>query len=57
MNRVVVLPSGAQVRGRRMSDPPDPAADYPLALADGPLPPCRVRRDAWPDFSDPDPSR
>lgn len=33
-----------------MSDTPDPAADFLLALADGPMPPCRVRRVAWPDF-------
>jgi len=33
-----------------MSDPPDAAADFLLALADGPLPACTVRRIAWPDF-------
>ena len=33
-----------------MSDPPDAAADFLLALADGPSPPCPMRRVAWPDF-------
>jgi len=33
-----------------MSDNPDPAADFLLALADGPVPPCQVRRINWPDF-------
>ena len=33
-----------------MSDPPDPAAEFLLALADGPSPPCTVRRIAWPDL-------
>ena len=33
-----------------MSDPPDAAADFLLALADGPLPACTMRRIAWPDF-------
>jgi len=46
----VTLPSGALVRGRRMTDIPDTAADFLLALADGPLPPWPYRRIAWPDF-------
>lgn len=40
---LVTLPSGARVRGRRLSDPASPA-DFALVLADGPLPPaCQPR--------------
>lgn len=49
----VELPSGARVRGRRMSDLPDEPADLLLALADGPLPSWQVRRIRWPDFGVP----
>lgn len=48
--RTVALPSGAKVRGRRLADPPDPPADFLLALADGPLPAWPHRRIDWPDF-------
>jgi hypothetical protein len=50
MCRSVVLPSGAAVRGRRLADAPATAADFLLALADGPLPLWPHRRIAWPDF-------
>ncbi len=46
----VVLPSGAVVKGRRLTDVPATPADFLLALADGPLPPWPYRRIAWPDF-------
>ena len=46
----VTLPSGAVVRGRRLTDFPSTAADFLLALADGPLPPWPYRRISWPDF-------
>lgn len=46
----VVLPSGAVVRGRRLSEIPGTAADFLIALADGPLPPWPSRRIRWPDF-------
>lgn len=47
---VVVLPSGAQVRGRRLTETPPSPADFLLALADGPLPAWPSRRVDWPDF-------
>ncbi len=50
MSRVVVLPSGARVRGRALTDPPEAAADFLLALAKGPLPSWAHRRINWPDF-------
>jgi hypothetical protein len=48
--RTVTLPSGALITGRRMADIPTTAADFLVALADGPLPPWPHRRIAWPDF-------
>ena len=47
---VVVLPSGARVRGRALRDTPDSPAAFLLALADGPLPEWPHRRIEWPDF-------
>ncbi|WP_196255680.1 protein-tyrosine phosphatase family protein [Micromonospora sp. WMMD558] len=46
---VVVLPSGAAVRGRRLADPAPPA-DFALLLAPGPVPAWPHRRIRWPDF-------
>ncbi|WBB69482.1 protein-tyrosine phosphatase family protein [Micromonospora sp. WMMD812] len=46
---VVVLPSGAAVRGRRIADPASPA-DFALLLAPGPVPTWPHRRIRWPDF-------
>ncbi|MEU5790130.1 protein-tyrosine phosphatase family protein [Micromonospora purpureochromogenes] len=46
---VVVLPSGATVRGRRVGDPASPA-DFALLLAPGPAPAWPHRRIRWPDF-------
>ncbi|KXK60332.1 protein phosphatase [Micromonospora rosaria] len=46
---VVVLPSGATVRGRRIGDPATPA-DFALLLAPGPAPDWPHRRIRWPDF-------
>ncbi len=46
---LVVLPSGARVRGRRLADPASPA-DFALVLADGPVPAWPHRRIRWPDF-------
>lgn len=46
---VVTLPSGARVRGRRLSDPASPA-DFALILAPGPAPAWSHRRIRWPDF-------
>jgi Protein-tyrosine phosphatase len=49
---IVVLPSGARVRGRRLRDLAAPV-DFTLVLGKGPAPDwphCRVR---WPDFSVP----
>ncbi|MFC3502095.1 protein-tyrosine phosphatase family protein [Micromonospora krabiensis] len=46
---VVVLPSGAAVRGRRIADPVS-AADFALLLASGPTPAWPHRRIRWPDF-------
>jgi hypothetical protein len=39
MNRTVLLPSGARVRGRTLGEPPAQPAVFLLALAGGPLPP------------------
>ncbi|TDC70536.1 protein phosphatase [Micromonospora sp. KC606] len=47
---VVVLPSGATVRGRRVADPPVSPADFALLLAPGPTPAWPHRRIRWPDF-------
>ncbi|MER7445169.1 protein-tyrosine phosphatase family protein [Micromonospora avicenniae] len=46
---VVVLPSGAVVRGRRIADAASPA-DFALLLAPGPTPAWPHRRIRWPDF-------
>ncbi|PZF87790.1 protein phosphatase [Micromonospora deserti] len=46
---VVVLPSGAAVRGRRIGDAVTPA-DFALLLAPGPVPAWPYRRIRWPDF-------
>jgi hypothetical protein len=46
---LVTLPTGPQVRGRRVSDTVSPA-DFALLLADGPMPTWRSRRLRWPDF-------
>ncbi|MEV1332990.1 protein-tyrosine phosphatase family protein [Micromonospora costi] len=46
---VVVLPSGAAVRGRRIADAASPA-DFALLLASGPEPAWPHRRIRWPDF-------
>lgn len=46
---LVTLPSGARVRGRRLSDPASPA-DFALILARGPVPAWPYRRIRWPDF-------
>jgi hypothetical protein len=46
---VLALPSGARVRGRRLSAPASPA-DFALVLAAGPVPPWPHRRVRWPDF-------
>lgn len=46
---LVRLPSGIQVRGRRLSAPAS-AADFTLVLADGPAPSWAHRRIRWPDF-------
>jgi len=50
MNRTVVLPSGASVRGRSLAQTPPSSADFLLALARGPLPAWPHRRIRWPDF-------
>jgi protein-tyrosine phosphatase len=50
VSKVVVLPSGARVRGRPLSEAPDSPAGFLLALADGPLPEWPHRRVDWPDF-------
>jgi len=50
VGRVVVLPSGARIRGRPLSETPADPADFLLALAAGPLPPWPYRRVQWPDF-------
>jgi hypothetical protein len=46
---LVTLPSGARVRGRRLSDPASPA-DFALLLARGPVPAWPHRYIRWPDF-------
>ncbi|SCE94939.1 protein-tyrosine phosphatase family protein [Micromonospora mirobrigensis] len=46
---VVVLPSGARVRGRPARAPASPA-DFTLLLVDGPVPEWAWRRVRWPDF-------
>jgi protein-tyrosine phosphatase len=46
---VVELPSGAHVRGRRLSDPAEPL-DFTLVLGRGPAPAWPHRRLRWPDF-------
>ena len=46
---VVVLPSGARVRGRRLGVPAEPA-DFALVLGRGPAPDSPHRRVRWPDF-------
>ncbi len=51
-NGVVTLPSGARVRGRRLSDPASPA-DFALVLARGPVPGWPHRHIRWPDFGVP----
>lgn len=50
VTRVVTLPSGGQVRGRKLADPPTTPAGFLLALAEGPLPAWPYRRIAWRDF-------
>ncbi len=47
---MVVLPGGALVRGRRVSDEPASPADFALLLAPGPAPAWAYRRVRWPDF-------
>jgi protein-tyrosine phosphatase family protein len=46
---LVTLPTGPQMRGRRIGDPGSPA-DFALLLADGPVPAWPHRRLRWPDF-------
>ncbi|MBY8874151.1 protein phosphatase [Micromonospora sp. PLK6-60] len=46
---VVVLPGGAQVRGRPAAAPASPA-DFTVLLVDGPAPAWPYRRVRWPDF-------
>lgn len=46
---LITLPSGVQVRGRRLRDPASPA-DFALVLARGPAPAWPHRRIRWPDF-------
>jgi hypothetical protein len=46
---LVTLPSGARVRGRRLSGPAGPA-DFTLVLGHGPVPAWPYRRIRWPDF-------
>jgi Protein-tyrosine phosphatase len=49
---VATLPSGARVRGRRLSDPVT-RADFALILSDGPVPAWPYLRIRWPDFGGP----
>jgi Protein-tyrosine phosphatase len=49
LTRLVTLPSGIRVRGRRLADPCDPV-DFALVLAEGPIPAWPYRRIQWPDF-------
>ncbi len=46
---LVRLPGGAQVRGRRLTDPASPA-DFALILAEGAAPAWPYRNIHWPDF-------
>ena len=46
---LVRLPSGVEVRGRRLRDD-EGSADFTLVLAEGPVPPWPHRRIRWPDF-------
>ncbi|MEU7675684.1 protein-tyrosine phosphatase family protein [Micromonospora taraxaci] len=46
---VLVLPSGATVRGRRVAAATSPA-DFAVLLAPGPVPAWPHRRIRWPDF-------
>jgi protein-tyrosine phosphatase len=46
---VVLLPSGLEVRGRRLRQDLGPA-DFTLVLGRGPVPPWTYRRLRWPDF-------
>jgi hypothetical protein len=46
---LVTLPSGARVRGRRLSDAASPA-DFALILGQGPVPAWPHRHIRWPDF-------
>lgn len=46
---VVVLPGGARVRGRRLTELASPV-DFALVLARGPVPAWPYRRIRWPDF-------
>jgi Protein-tyrosine phosphatase len=46
---LVTLPTGARVRGRRVTDTVSPA-DFTLLLAGGPAPDWPYRRIRWPDF-------
>lgn len=46
---VMVLPGGAEVRGRALTSPGSPA-DFALVLAEGPVPAWPHRRIRWPDF-------
>ena len=50
MSRIVTLPSGVEVGGRRFADGSTPGASFLLALAEGSLPPFPHRRIRWPDF-------
>jgi hypothetical protein len=46
---IVVLPSGARVRGRRLRDAAEPV-DFTLVLGRGPAPVWPHQRITWPDF-------
>ncbi len=46
---LLTLPSGVQVRGRRLRDHAS-SADFALVLASGPAPAWPCRRVRWPDF-------
>jgi hypothetical protein len=48
--RVVTLPGGARVRGRRLADLGVAPADWALLLGTGPAPPWPAERIRWPDF-------